>query len=138
MVQKVPQLHLARLFCLNDIVYGAKVVTRSLGAPVDVCSRLLDAARHDGAQQAKCTLHGLSDFSSKQPQLSSFSFENTNTSINQDKLEALARDFIQSQNCTEANLYISHGAQLTQILHHADKSEFADTCGGAMALFQWL
>ena len=66
LVLKVPQLHLARLFVdpsSTPIIFGTKVVNRTLGDPVDVCGKLVDAARQqDGAKLARCALHGLSDY----------------------------------------------------------------------------
>ena len=72
MVQKVPQLHLARLFRSKDTnkctLFGARVVNSTLGTPKDVCGRLVDAALEDinstaGATvQAKSSLRGLSEW----------------------------------------------------------------------------
>jgi hypothetical protein len=74
LVQKVPQLHLARLWWdpSTNTIYGAKVVNRTLGSIPEVCPRLLDAALKDAKVaataklstlpiQARSTLHGLSE-----------------------------------------------------------------------------
>ena len=147
LVVKVPQLHLARLFVDQTVntMFGAKVVNRTLGDPVDVCGKLVDAARQDGALQARCTLHGLSDYvlssSSSSPSDAARDLAHgKNLHYDpQDEIgiqwEGLARDFVASHTCLEANLYLAKGAVLQEILHHHDESDFRDTCGGAMALF---
>jgi hypothetical protein len=64
-VQKVPQLHLARLFVKDNVLYGAKVINRTLGEPKLVCGKILDAALQDvgiDKARARSTLHGLSDW----------------------------------------------------------------------------
>lgn len=145
MVKKVPQLHLARLFLDHDVMFGAKVVNRTLGDPVDVCGRLVDSARHDGAKQARCTLHGLSDFvlktSSPDERIVALAngkqLDYSNDDDVRDQWDSYARDFIASQQCLEGNLYIDKGGMLVDILHQQDESEFANTCGKAMALFEF-
>jgi hypothetical protein len=86
-VQKVPQLHLARLWLDrrrhddddndNIKIYGAKVVNRSLGKCQNVCGKLVDAALSDCSSSSSssslvvegwATLHGLSDHVLKQQQ----------------------------------------------------------------------
>lgn len=99
---------------------------------------------------AKSTLHGLSDYV----------LQNKTTSLSDNRLvafaggkqldydrddsdgiatqwEALAREFVVNRHCLEADLYQSKGAKLKDILHHHDQSEFANTCGGVMALLQF-
>jgi hypothetical protein len=159
MVQKVPQLHLARLlsFSANGddgiiMMGGAKVVTRTLGAPAQVCGPLVEAARKDGIVHAKSTLHGLSDYVRALPEGPVAGVPDQHWDAVQamahgkdfshdDELgaawEILARDFIASGLCLEANLYVAQGGRLTEILPHEDSSEFADTCAGAMAVFRF-
>lgn len=76
MIEKVPQLHLARLFVQSShdggssptvMLFGAKVINKTLGSPTDVCGKLVDAALADVAAsavtiEARGTLHGLSDW----------------------------------------------------------------------------
>jgi len=67
MVQKVPQLHLARLYRnQEDTLHGAKVVNSTLGKAKDVCGRLVDVALEDiptGTRpRAKSNLWGLSEW----------------------------------------------------------------------------
>lgn len=141
MVQKVPQLHLARIYLNgNNVVYGAKVVNKTLGDIPHVCSRLLDAALENGATEAHSTLHGLSEWVLE-------SNNNKNDAIiteicngNMEHYDAaawepLARDFVQSGLADEVNLYLQkQGAELIRIEHRADTSEFANTSGEAMAI----
>jgi hypothetical protein len=47
LAMKVDKLHLARLKCNGNVIYGAKVVQRTLGTEVDVCMPLLEAALRD-------------------------------------------------------------------------------------------
>ena len=108
-----------------------------------------------GGQWARCTLHGLSDYVLRLQQQqhksssSPSSFDAVADLANGKLLdynphdnvgvqwESIAREFIASQKCSEANLYLQNGATLKEILHHQDQSEFKDTCGGAMALFEF-
>jgi len=75
MVQKVPQLHLARLLvsCSTSssseqttVLHDAKVINKTLGQPMDVLGKLVDAALEDAASstsiEARGRLHGLSDW----------------------------------------------------------------------------
>jgi hypothetical protein len=159
MVQKVPQLHLARLLSFSAsgddgtiMMGGAKVVTRTLGAPAQVCGPLVEAARQDGIVHAKSTLHGLSDHVRALPgpvagvpdqhwDSVQAMAHGKDLPCDGDELRAaweiLARDFIASGLCLEANLYRDQGGRLTEILPHEDSSEFADTCAGAMAIFRF-
>ena len=69
-VQKVPQLHLARLSLLLDdasnsgssvvvpTLFGAKVVNSTLGVPRDVCGKLVDAALQDAFAHSKTSSNG--------------------------------------------------------------------------------
>lgn len=173
MVQKVPQLHLARLYLRQDattatsILFGAKVVNSTLGAPKDVCGRLVDAALQDGGStvRAQSSLRGLSEWVQdglNQPQNSScetlaslddatvqvlrdgmVAYDTDNKSKNPDKNAALfesvwdklARDFLQQKLGDEAALYQSKGGVLSEIIHHADDSDYARSSGGSMAMF---
>lgn len=167
LVQKVPQLHLARLFLsrgsgdadgdnnMGATMYGAKVINRTLGEPAHVCDKLVEAARNDGASQAKSTLHGLSDFvvqtvtdttttmttTESQRILAIANGSKLEESYGDDNVkeqwEQLAKDYVSSGKCAEANLYQDKGAILSKILHFEDKSVFADTCGRSMALFHF-
>ena len=148
MVHKVPQLHLARLFLSSDTMWGAKVVNRTLGDPSHVCAKLVDAARSDGALRAKSSLHGLSDYVlNKSPSESLVAvaegrhlvgdYGDDNDDVLRIQWETHAREYIETRECLEANLYLDKGAVLTKILHHEDTSDFADTCGGAMALLEF-
>lgn len=47
LAKKVDKLHLARLYTNRNVIYGAKVVQRSLGTESDVCMPLLNAALDD-------------------------------------------------------------------------------------------
>jgi len=78
MVQKVPQLHLARLLVFScstsssssskqtTVLHDAKVINKTLGQPIDVLGKLVDAALEDAASstsiEARGRLHGLSDW----------------------------------------------------------------------------
>ena len=62
---KVDKIQLARLSANKNIIYGAKVVQRSLGTPSHVCGRLVDMALKDAASRgevpmAVASLEGLS------------------------------------------------------------------------------
>lgn len=54
-----------------------------------------------------------------------------------DLWEQCAREFIKQKHSHEAELYKSKGAKLDKIEHRADKSDYASTCGGAMAFFKF-
>lgn len=47
LAKKVDKLHLARLYAKNNVIYGAKVIQRTLGTESDVCMPLLHAALDD-------------------------------------------------------------------------------------------
>jgi hypothetical protein len=51
--KKVDKLHLARLSANRNIIYGAKVVQRSLGTEKDVCKTLLDMALTDASSNGE-------------------------------------------------------------------------------------
>lgn len=193
LVQKVPHLHLARLHRSttkenaddngggggDNVIqlWGAKVVNRTLGLPVHVCGKLVDAALEDAlvgsngndnnsktytnsVVTAKTTLHGMCDWVSKLSDeqlrdivagsdndcniaaLREIAHCKNNNQVyaqHQKQWEALAQHYV--LNCQdlahEAALYQSKGAQFKAIFHHADTSEFADTCAGTMALMEF-
>lgn len=165
MVQKVPQLHLARLFVTDNALHGAKVINRTLGSLEAVCGKLVDAALADIKESAtaRSTLHGLSDWvlegfddlsSTPHPAtaiLGRLTPEGANlvkviASSNSDKdyymevkdvWELLAKEFIQQKLSPEAALYQSKRATLEAIEHGTDTSDFANTSGGSMALFRF-
>ena len=138
-----------------------KVVNKTLGNPKLVCSRLVDAALQDmDAQtvQAKSVLHGLSDWVQSLKDFESIEELQDMDPTTQEALiciarnqapdlytrhkqqwEILAKAFLAdpTQVNGEAALYQSKGAQLAEILHQADESEFSDTCAGAMAVFEF-
>jgi hypothetical protein len=163
MVKKVPQLHLARIWMLDGKkIYGAKVVNRTLGDCPHVCSRLLDAALSEAGTteaEAWATLHGLSDWvlqkdtiesvvggKLEEGQLQSVQSIAKNESTSSDTStcrisdkeiwEELAKEFVNKGLSDESNLYRERGI-LSRIEHQADTSEFANTCGGAMAVFRF-
>lgn len=137
-VQKVPQLHLARIYLDGNKIYGAKVVNKTLGDIPHVCGRLLDAAMKNGGTEAHSTLHGLSEWVLKRDENPELITEICNGSMaNYDAAawEPLALDFAQSGLAEEANLYLAkEAAKLIRIEHQADETEFANTSGGAMAI----
>jgi hypothetical protein len=146
MVRKVPQLHLARLYLKNDIMYGAKVVNRTLGDIPNVCARLVDAARKDGGKEARSNLHGLAEWviSEKLEGLEDAEIKivariaDGNIDTYDKKIwEKLALEYVNEAKGDEANLYLEKGASLIRIEHHIDTSEFSDTSGGAMAIFEF-
>ena len=150
-VIKVPQLHLARISVQGDTLHSAKVVNRTLGSHVHVCSRLVKEAlqRDSSIKQARSTLHGLSDWilehstAWKQNDVLSRmakgdSYTNEEYQQHQALWEDLAIQFSNQQierQEGEVALYASNGASLASIQHNADTSEFRNTCAGAMALF---
>jgi len=162
-VQKVPQLHLARLLVDNEVIHGAKVVNRSLGSPAQVCGKLVDAALKDigaGNAQAKSTLHGLSewvmtgikekegvdaykDLSATDLQVleaiasGALLQDPVAYAAGKEGWERLAREFIEKGQGEEAALYVSKGGKLTAVEHLVDASDFANTSGGAMAVFSF-
>jgi hypothetical protein len=146
MVKKVPQLHLARIFLDRDIIYGAKVVNRTLGVESHVCHRLLHAARMDGGIYAHSNLHGLTDWVQKHKLLDRSETEakilkeiidGNQSSYDKDVWANLAMEYAISGLGGEANLYLSNNGVFDSILHHTDKTDFSDTCAGAMALFSF-
>lgn len=146
MVKKVPQLHLSRLYLDKSKIYGAKVVNRTLGNVPHCCGRLLDAALKDGGKEAHATLHGLSEWVLKEKLTGLEESEakileeiaNGNLENYDDKLwEQLAMDYVNLGEAEEANLYTEKNATLIRIEHQADTTEFANTSGGAMAIFRF-
>jgi hypothetical protein len=164
-VKLVPYLHLARIWfdVEENTMFGAKVVNRTLGDAVDVCDRLVDAVLQDAKPEVKArsTLHGLSEWvldsknSSIEAILSSMdenevkavqmiarnaaAEENPNALYDAGKKgwEALATEFVSLGEGQEAALYMSKGGSLGAIEHHADTSAYANTAGGAMAIFSF-
>jgi hypothetical protein len=162
-VKKVPQLHLARLDRKDAIIFGAKVINRTLGTPVEVCGRLVDAAIQDinsdsGGAQARGTLHGLSAWvikgiEKKVPiqtlvdlppsELQAVELiahgEAGADAYDAGRLswEKLVREFLDADLGSEAALYRSKGGKLVAVEHHADVSEYADTSAGSMAVFSF-
>ena len=145
-VKKVPQLHLARIYLDGSKIYGAKVVNKTLGSLSHVCGRLLDVARNDGGIEAHATLHGLSDWVQKEKLVGRNEHEakilddisNGKLDNYDDNLwEPLAVEYAKSGHADEANLYADKNGTLIRILHQADTTEFANTSGGAMAIFHF-
>jgi len=158
-VQKVPQLHLARLNLKSDgTMYGAKVINRTLGSPEEVCGKLVDVARKDGGIRARSHLHGLSEWvlnglrnETTIPILQEeddevlqdiekiasgqVTYSDPIYQANKDRWERLAQEFVKLGLGGEAALYQSKGASLSSIEHGTDDSEYADTSAGVMALF---
>jgi hypothetical protein len=155
-VQKVPQLHLARLWLTDgNRIHSAKVVNRTLGDCSHVCERLLDAALSDAVAagpvvEGWSTLHGLSEWVLKQntnndlfaiaiakKNESSISSSSENDDNERDNIwETVAMDFVNQGLSDESNLYREKGL-LNRIEHNADTSEFANTCAGSMAVFRF-
>ena len=110
---KVPQLHLARIYLDGSTnipnIYGAKVVNRTLGDCSQVCARLLDAAL------SPCQMQVLTH----KPGPPFRSYQNGS--------------FVNKGLGDEAKLYGEKGS-LDRIEHKRDTSEFANTCGGSMAV----
>jgi hypothetical protein len=159
-VKKVPQLHLARLFVLDKTLFGAKVVNRTLGSPSVVCEKLIDAALKDAGAgaQARSNLHGLSEWVLKGIKekegidaVSKLKEEEVKAlqaiaggeldekvyAVGKEGWEKVAREYIEKGNGGEAMLYVSKGGKLVAVEHLADTSEFANTSGGAMAVFSF-
>ena len=87
-------------------------------------------AQEDNAEVDASTLKALSMVA--QNQADTKAYESC-----QEKWELLAQEFLQSNQDGEPSLYQSKGAELTEIQHKADTSEFANTCAGTMCLFQF-
>eukprot|EP00565_Helicotheca_tamesis_P005814 CAMPEP_0185730890 /NCGR_PEP_ID=MMETSP1171-20130828/11299_1 /TAXON_ID=374046 /ORGANISM="Helicotheca tamensis, Strain CCMP826" /LENGTH=172 /DNA_ID=CAMNT_0028400037 /DNA_START=183 /DNA_END=701 /DNA_ORIENTATION=- len=162
-VKTVPQLHLARLFRDGSTIYGAKVVNRVLGKPVEVCGPLVEAALKDAGNQPRAlsTLHGLTDWVAKgvddnetAEKFFSFNIEEIDAikkmiekhamikddyvyNAGKKGIELLAEEFIQKGLGDEASLYQSKGGQFFSIDHRGDTSEYADASFGAMAVFKF-
>lgn len=164
-VKKVPQLHLARLYREGPVIYGAKVVNSTLGSPELVCGRLLDAALEDARLAttndqpqilAKAALHGLSEWVLKNLNKTSIdtiaSMEEKRVKVLEDILndtgihediyekikldwEKLAQEFLGKGQSEEAILYESKGGVFSEIIHHADTSDYASSSLGAMATY---
>jgi hypothetical protein len=159
-VRKVPQLHLARLHVKGKTIHGAKVINRTLGSPADVCGKLVDAALKDAGSGAKArsTLHGLSawvlqgiqmhehiDTFMKLKEAELKAVESIAVGELDEKVynagkegwEKLAREYLGKRMGEEAALYQSKGGTISTVEHLADTSEFANTSGGAMAIFSF-
>lgn len=158
-VESVPHIHLARLFVKDQTLYGAKVINRTLGKPIDVCGRLVDAALDDAGPGAgaQSTLHGLSEWvlrglDNKESidVLQTFSDaersiikEIANGQLRHDRdryetqgqtaWERLIVEFLQKGLGDEAALYQSKGAKFLLVEHFADTSDYGDLSGYAMA-----
>ena len=158
-VQKVPQLHLARLCADSTSMWGAKVVNRTLGNHQEVCGKLVDAVLEDMTRPilAKSTLHGLSDWvvdticaiekgEAKSPAIQSILDNETaikeamavaqNKSDPGESWALLAKEFALVDQ-GEPALYQSKGASLVEIQHKTDTTEFSNTCAGSMAILQF-
>jgi hypothetical protein len=161
-VSRVPQLHLARLDRKDELLFGCKVINRTLGTPVQVCQRLLDRAFEDigtlSGAKARSTLHGLSSWVlNGLDKKSSFdSLEELDPAhlayvkaialgeatadgyeSGRGSWERLVREFIEKDVGEEAALYRSRGGRLVSVEHHSDQSEYADSSAGTMALFEF-
>jgi hypothetical protein len=160
-VQKVPQLHLARLVLDGKKIHGAKVVNRTLGDPKHVCPRLLEAALKDVGPGAEAwsTLHGLSEWVAAAASAAKVGGDAPPDALQgMDKVqvdilqgiasgkgleydekgwEMVAVEFVNKGLGSESNLYMERQGKLDRIEHMADVSEFADTSGGAMAVFKF-
>jgi hypothetical protein len=159
-VKKVPQLHLARLFVRDKTLFGAKVVNRTLGGPSVVCGKLVDAALKDAGAgaQARSTLHGLSEWvldgikekegiaavtQLKDSEIKALEaiaggdLDEKVYNVGKEGWEKLAREYIEKGNGEAAMLYVSKGGKLVTVEHLTDTSEFANTSGGAMAVFSF-
>jgi hypothetical protein len=159
-VKKVPQLHLARLSVLDKTLFGAKVVNKTLGSPSVVCEKLIDAALKDAGAgaQARSTLHGLSEWvlagikekegvdaakNLKDAEIKALEaiaggeLDEKVYNVGKELWEKLAREYIEKGNGGEAMLYVSKGGKLVSVEHLEDNSEFANTSGGAMAVFSF-
>lgn len=160
-VAKVPQLHLARVFLDKNTIYGAKVINRTLGNLTDVCGKLVDHALQEAGSdaQARSTLHGLSGWVLEGLQKADSSeilsglteaerqaiteiarYTEKRHGVYEDAKEIwakLAREFLEHKLSSEALLYQSKGATLVNVEHGLDTSDFASTCGTAMAMFSF-
>jgi hypothetical protein len=158
-VQKVPPLHLARLTVRNnETIMNAKVVTRTLGNAEAVCQKLLDAALSDIAKlsskpaHALSTIHGVSSWAEKSFQsedpaeldvvrrIASGDLSALRQQLNHQSMwEKVCLAYVSNaSSCIrpedEVLLYLKNGAKIISIEHLADVSDYADQCGGAMAL----
>lgn len=161
-VARVPQLHLARLDRKDSLLFGCKVINRTLGTPVQVCQPLLDRAFNDlgprSSAKARSTLHGLSSWVlNGLEKKSSIDALAKLGSVHLGHVEAIARgdatadvygagreswerlvrEFIEKDVGEEAALYRSRGGRLVSVEHHSDQSEYADSSAGSMALFEF-
>jgi len=144
-VKCVPQLHLARIFLDADQsrIYGAKVINRTLGDCALVCDRLVDQALERSSYvEAWATLHGLSDWAATQrgnEGLVTLAKSLASVSQKDDKdllWQKAAMQFIEDSCSEESNLYLSKGGILDRIEYQADTTDYANTCGGSMAVFR--
>jgi hypothetical protein len=160
-VQKVPPLHLARLTVRNnETIMNAKVVTRTLGNAETVCQKLLAAALSDIAKlsskpaQALSTIHGVSSWAEKSFQsedpaeldvvrkIASGDLSTLRQQMDQSIWEKVCRAYLSNaSSCIrpedEVLLYLKNGAKIIGIEHLADVGDYADQCGGAMAVLEF-
>jgi hypothetical protein len=159
-VIKVPQLHLARLDRKDGLIFGCRVINRTLGTPQQVCGKLFDRALQDigdgtGAR-ARSTVHGLSSWvmNGLQRKISIGTLAQLQPAqltavgeiargdagvdtydLGRESWEKLVAEFIEHDQEGEAALYRSKGGKLLTVEHMSDQSEYADTSAGSMALF---
>jgi len=67
LAKKDSKLKLASIYANKNIIFGAKVITKSIGSMEEVCCGLVDAALEDASSQGEqpqgiATLHGLCDW----------------------------------------------------------------------------
>lgn len=67
LAKKDSKLKLASLYGNKNVIFGAKVITKSIGSMEEVCGGLVDAALEDASSQGEqpqgiATLHGLCDW----------------------------------------------------------------------------
>mmetsp|Transcript_21590 Transcript_21590/g.32139 ORF Transcript_21590/g.32139 Transcript_21590/m.32139 type:complete len:252 (-) Transcript_21590:2250-3005(-) len=158
-VKSVKQLHLARIFVdtassTSDdaMMMGAKVVNKTLGTHAEVCGRLVEAILEEGtASKARSTLHGLADWIETNDRLSGLSDDEkaliepvlSSSSIGESEevkaiWKQLAMDYVATGLGEEVALYQAKGATLLSIdCDSPDSSEYASTCGGAMAILDF-
>lgn len=164
LAKKVDKLQLARIFADRNVIFGAKVVQRTLGSPTHVCGSLLDMALTDASSrgerpQALSALDGLCEWvvkgvegrekietlvklqeSDKESYESLKAMLATGCPRLDSRLgwEDLAKEFIRLGLGDEAALYESKGAELVAIEILADESEdYLRRAGGAKARFSF-
>ena len=105
------------------------------------------AIKHSTSLQGWATLHGLSDYiTSKDQQETSYSSSiiqsiakneaTIETQYQEEEWTNVCIDFIEQGLSKESNLYSStRGFIFSHIEHHADTSDYSNTCGGSMAVY---